>query len=138
MQKAPYSLRIDEKLMDEIKKSACKNRRTVNKEIEMMLDYYINKVANKKAAAPAKPRKKKATKGDEAQAPTPTDKQPLICPLCHKGEVIQGKAAYGCSRWREGCGFRLPFGENGQPLDEATLRQRIQEYKPNPNTENHE
>ena len=46
MQKAPYSLRIDEKLMDEIKKSACKNRRTVNKEIEMMLDYYINKVAN--------------------------------------------------------------------------------------------
>ena len=34
-------------IMDEIKKSACKNRRTVNKEIEMMLDYYINKVANK-------------------------------------------------------------------------------------------
>ena len=96
------------------------------------------KEAKKKAAAPAKPRKKKATKGDEAQAPAPTDKQPLICPLCHKGEVIQGKAAYGCSRWREGCGFRLPFGENGQPLDEATLRQRIQEYKPNPNTENHE
>ena len=96
------------------------------------------KEAKKKAAALAKPRKKKATKGDEAQAPAPTDKQPLICPLCHKGEVIQGKAAYGCSRWREGCGFRLPFGENGQPLDEATLRQRIQEYKPNPNTENHE
>ena len=96
------------------------------------------KEAKKKAAAPAKPRKKKATKGDEAQTPAPTDKQPLICPLCHKGEVIQGKAAYGCSRWREGCGFRLPFGENGQPLDEATLRQRIQEYKPNPNTENHE
>lgn len=96
------------------------------------------KETKKKAAAPAKPRKKKATKGDEAQAPTPTDKQPLICPLCHKGEVIQGKAAYGCSRWREGCGFRLPFGENGQPLDEATLQQRIQEYKPNPNTENHE
>ena len=96
------------------------------------------KEAKEKAAAPAKPRKKKATKGDEAQAPAPTDKQPLICPLCHKGEVIQGKAAYGCSRWREGCGFRLPFGENGQPLDEATLQQRIQEYKPNPNTENHE
>lgn len=96
------------------------------------------KEPRKKAAAPAKPRKKKATKGDETQAPAPTDKQPLTCPLCHKGEVIQGKAAYGCSRWREGCGFRLPFGENGQPLDEATLRQRIQEYKPNPNTENHE
>lgn len=96
------------------------------------------KGAKKKAAAPAKPRKKKAAKDGEAQPPAPTDKQPLICPLCHKGEVIQGKAAYGCSRWREGCGFRLPFGENGQPLDEATLRQRIQEYKPNPNTENHE
>ena len=96
------------------------------------------KEPRKKAAAPAKPRKKKATKGDETQAPAPTDKQPLTCPLCHKGEVIQGKAAYGCSRWREGCGFRLPFGENGQPLDEAILRQRIQDYKATPNTENHE
>ncbi len=31
------------------------------------------------------------------------------CPLCGKGTIIKGKAAYGCSRWREGCTFRQPF-----------------------------
>lgn len=45
-------------------------------------------------------------------APTTSDSlvgQP--CPLCHKGHIIKGKEAYGCSRWREGCGFRKPFEE---------------------------
>ena len=32
-----------------------------------------------------------------------------ICPVCGKGTVIKGHAAYGCSRWREGCTFRQPF-----------------------------
>lgn len=31
------------------------------------------------------------------------------CPICHKGNIIKGKTAYGCSRWREGCKFRLSF-----------------------------
>ncbi len=33
------------------------------------------------------------------------------CPVCGKGTIIKGKAAYGCSRWREGCNFRKPFSE---------------------------
>ena len=32
------------------------------------------------------------------------------CPVCGKGVVIKGHTAYGCSRWREGCTFRKPFG----------------------------
>lgn len=32
-----------------------------------------------------------------------------VCPVCGKGVVIKGKTAYGCSRWKEGCSFRLPF-----------------------------
>jgi DNA topoisomerase-3 len=45
--------------------------------------------------------------------------------------------AYGCSRWKEGCGFRLPFDEAGNPLDEETLQKRIQDYNPNTHL-NHE
>ena len=33
----------------------------------------------------------------------------LPCPECKTGVIIKGKAAYGCSRWKEGCGFRRPF-----------------------------
>ncbi len=32
------------------------------------------------------------------------------CPKCHQGHLIKGKTAYGCSRWREGCDYRQPFG----------------------------
>jgi DNA topoisomerase-3 len=31
------------------------------------------------------------------------------CPLCGQGTIIRGKTAYGCSRWKEGCSWRLPF-----------------------------
>ena len=31
------------------------------------------------------------------------------CPVCKQGTVIKGKTAYGCSRWKEGCNYRVPF-----------------------------
>ncbi len=31
------------------------------------------------------------------------------CPKCKKGKLIKGKTAYGCSNWKEGCDFVLPF-----------------------------
>jgi len=34
------------------------------------------------------------------------------CPKCGKGRIIKGKTAYGCSEWRNGCNYRLPFPSN--------------------------
>lgn len=31
------------------------------------------------------------------------------CPLCGKGVIIKGKTAYGCSEWKNGCSYRVPF-----------------------------
>ena len=31
------------------------------------------------------------------------------CPKCAKASVIKGKTAFGCSRWKVGCDFTLPF-----------------------------
>jgi DNA topoisomerase-3 len=31
------------------------------------------------------------------------------CPVCGKGHIIKGKTAYGCSEWKSGCTYRLPF-----------------------------
>lgn len=31
------------------------------------------------------------------------------CPVCGKGVIIEGKTAYGCSEWRNGCTFRKAF-----------------------------
>ncbi len=36
----------------------------------------------------------------------------LLCPVCKTGIIIKGHAAYGCSRWKEGCSYRRPFDAN--------------------------
>lgn len=35
----------------------------------------------------------------------------MPCPKCGVGHIIKGNTAYGCSRWREGCTYRMPFGK---------------------------
>ena len=56
------------------------------------------------AAKPKAPRQKKA-----AAAGEPVEGAP--CPLCGQGHIIRGKTAFGCSRWKEGCTYRVPFVE---------------------------
>ena len=58
----------------------------------------------KKKKAAAKPARKKPV-----PAP-PTEGAP--CPLCGKGHIIKGKTAYGCSEWKNGCTFRMPFEQS--------------------------
>ena len=60
------------------------------------------KAAPKKAAATKKP---KAV--PDAANPDAIIGQP--CPLCGKGYILKGKTAYGCSEWRNGCGWRKVF-----------------------------
>ncbi len=33
----------------------------------------------------------------------------LECPKCQKGTVLKGKTAYGCSAYKSGCDFKVPF-----------------------------
>ena len=74
---------------------------------------------------PAKKPTKRKTTTAKAKATTPKTKakapkaqvtEPMAdqmvgkpCPKCGQGTIIKGKVAYGCSRWREGCDYRLPF-----------------------------
>ena len=58
------------------------------------------------AAKPKAPRQKKA-----AAAGEPVEGAP--CPLCGQGHIIRGKTAFGCSRWKEGCTYRVPFSGEG-------------------------
>lgn len=57
------------------------------------------KKAQESSSSEAKP--KRSRKKKEMQIPTK-------CPLCG-GDVIKGHSAYGCSNWKTGCSWRLPF-----------------------------
>ena len=47
--------------------------------------------------------------GQQPPPAAPSSPEGRPCPVCGKGTIIKGKTAYGCSRWREGCGFRQPL-----------------------------
>ncbi|MCQ2161181.1 MAG: DNA topoisomerase 3 [Bacteroidales bacterium] len=49
------------------------------------------------------------------------DADMLSCPHCGKGQIIRGRTAYGCSRYREGCTFLLPYSEYGTELSDDQL-----------------
>ena len=53
--------------------------------------------------------------------PAPTPAQPIDtgipCPQCQQGTLLRGRTAFGCSAYREGCSFRLPYTEC--PIDSS-------------------
>jgi DNA topoisomerase-3 len=64
----------------------------------------------KKAAEGIDSNQRTAPRGNDM----PSDSNPDAivgqpCPLCGKGHIIKGKTAYGCSEWRNGCGWRKAF-----------------------------
>ncbi len=46
------------------------------------------------------------------------------CPRC-KADVIEGREAYGCSRWREDCAFRMPKLYRGVALQREQVRELL-------------
>jgi DNA topoisomerase-3 len=46
----------------------------------------------------------------------------MICPKCSQGQMLKGKTAYGCSRFREGCQFMVPFELHGKTLSESHIK----------------
>jgi len=49
------------------------------------------------------------------------------CPRCG-ATVIEGKRAFGCSQWRNGCGFVLPREYRGVTLDTKMARELLQRH----------
>ena len=62
------------------------------------------------AATPSTPANQGVAPASPTQNLVPDDS--LIgkpCPVCGRGVIIKGNTAYGCSRWKEGCEYRLKF-----------------------------
>ena len=90
------------------------------------LEVEEEKPAPKKRAPRKSSKKKDGDEGDEAavasggsDSPKPKPASPslvpsdelidTVCPVCGQGRIIKGRAAYGCSNWKSGCKFVLPF-----------------------------
>jgi len=61
----------------------------------------------------------------ESKPTTATDPGQIPCPVCKLGTMLKGSSAFGCSRFREDCQFRVPFEWGGKKLTDAQLRQLL-------------
>ena len=61
----------------------------------------------------------------------PARPEGLSCPTCGEGQVVCGRAAWGCSRWRDGCAWRQPLVEpDGTPVDPAAVAEALVRARP--------
>ena len=81
---------------------------TFIKNMKKMVDDLVYEVRTEKRAnisAANTPKKKKIPVVTETTNKIKSQK----CPKCKKGTILKGKTAYGCSDYKNGCDFRLPF-----------------------------
>jgi DNA topoisomerase-3 len=49
-----------------------------------------------------------------------------VCPQCKKGQLLKGKTAYGCSAYKAGCKFVLPFSFADKKISEKQFIRLLQ------------
>ena len=95
---------------------------TTDEELKKKKSSAAPKTVRREGESPAgfKPRGKKSDTAKKTEQNKVTDSNSttafnedqwigMTCPVCKQGTIIKGKSAYGCSRWREGCSYRMPF-----------------------------
>lgn len=75
--------------------------------------------------APGKQAAPKAEKPKKPRVPRVRKLEDIKCPVCGTGHILKGRTAYGCSCFREGCGFRMEFAECGSDLTPAKVSNYI-------------
>lgn len=68
------------------------------------------------------------SKPKAAPKPQPAKSDALLCPRCGR-KFLRGKAAWGCSGFREGCTVVVPFEVMGKKLTDNQLRSLLQKGK---------
>jgi len=78
-------------------------------------------LAPEEPAAVEKPAKKEKPESGETKETT--------CPACKKGILLKGKNAFGCSDWKNGCKFVIPFDFMGKNLTDAQIKRLVEKGK---------
>lgn len=89
-------------------------------EMKIMVEELVNEVK----AAKARPKISAIKKRKDIAQNEEIVKDEIInstCPKCNKGKLLKGQKAYGCSRWKENCKFRLPFKFMDKEISEKQL-----------------
>ena len=113
-----------EKRLKEIEKGEF-NAGTFIKNMKKMVDDLVYEVRSEKVKAnishhtavkTVTKKAKKIVKGITAEK----------CPKCNEGTLIKGSKAFGCSNYKNGCSFTLPFKHEGKKISEKQFIRLLQ------------
>ncbi|MCB4809441.1 DNA topoisomerase 3 [Tamlana sp. 62-3] len=96
------------------------------KNMKRMVDALVYEVrtetkrANISQANVIKSRKAKETKVKKAGITSET------CPKCKKGTLLKGNSAYGCTQYKSGCNFKMPFKIYDKKISEKQFIRLLQ------------
>ncbi|WP_203255715.1 type IA DNA topoisomerase [Hyunsoonleella ulvae] len=94
------------------------------KNMKRMVDalvYEVRSEAKRANISYATNQKKRA-----AKAKTKAEITTQQCPKCKNGNVIKGKSAFGCSAYKAGCDFVMPFKFKGKKISEKQFIRLLQ------------
>ena len=66
---------------------------------------------------------------EKKEKAAPAEPTETTCPACKKGILKKGKNAWGCSAWKDGCGFIIPFEFRNKKLTDAQIRRLAEKGK---------
>jgi DNA topoisomerase-3 len=95
------------------------------KNMKRMVDALVYEVRSEKRAniSHATTLKKRAAKAEAKKGAGITAEK---CPKCTQGQIIKGKTAYGCSAYKTGCDFVMPFKFEGKKISEKQFIRLLQ------------
>lgn len=114
IERGQYDVKI---FLEEMKKMVRGITEEVKKETKKTISFEEEKIKAKNKAKKKPAKKAQETRKTPSSQKTKTSQKSrntnsatkLTCPKCKKGHLLKGKSAYGCSEWKAGCDFRIPF-----------------------------
>ncbi|WP_452598687.1 DNA topoisomerase, partial [Pontimicrobium sp. MEBiC01747] len=114
-----------EKQLKEIEKGNY-NAGSFIKQMKRMVDHLVYEVRSETKKANISHVTAKPTPVKKASKKTSAAITNENCPKCKKGQLIKGKTAYGCSEFKAGCRFMLPFKFSDKTISEKQYIRLLQ------------
>ncbi len=126
--KSPELTGIWEKQLREIEAGTYSPKKFIN-DMKVMVDELVTAVrlekSNLKISAKPISKKSRSSKSRSPRKSKGDLLEPLTCPKCSKGNLLKGKQAFGCSRWKEDCSFKLPFKFKGKKISPSQVKRLV-------------
>jgi DNA topoisomerase-3 len=99
------------------------------KNMKLMVEHLVYEVIRENSQTIiSSPTETKATEKAKApeKAKVSTSVVGFACPKCKEGSLLKGKSSYGCSAYKNGCKFLLPFAFEGKKISENQYLRLLQ------------